>query len=195
MAQTTQFTAPGWQYLDSSSGYLGGNRNNGSYVSLKSPNGSDYSTIIETMDATAAQTLTFTVTGGLSTGHRARVVHQRAVQQPRRLLRAQRRPHAVRRQLLADRAARPRLQLTTTTGQGKGTATSPAPGTLALPYSDSFDGYPVGRRGEVPDGHAGRVRGRGLRRRPVRPVRPADVGAGPDLLDLPAPNRTRCSAT
>jgi hypothetical protein len=34
----------------------------------KSPNGRDYSTIIETMDATAAQTVHFTVTGGLSTG-------------------------------------------------------------------------------------------------------------------------------
>ena len=68
MAQTTQFTAPGWHYLDSSSGYLGGNRNNGSYVSLKSTNNRDYSTIIETIDASAAQTLNFTVTGGLSTG-------------------------------------------------------------------------------------------------------------------------------
>ena len=36
LAHTTQFTAPGWKYLDSSSGYIGGNRNNGSYVSLKS---------------------------------------------------------------------------------------------------------------------------------------------------------------
>ena len=32
------------------------------------PNGSDWSSIIETMDATAAQTVSFTVTGGLSTG-------------------------------------------------------------------------------------------------------------------------------
>src|SRR6185437_13232041 len=68
MAQTTQFTAPGWHYLDSSSGYIGGNRNNGSYVSLKSTNNRDYSTIVETIDAGAAQTLNFTVTGGLSTG-------------------------------------------------------------------------------------------------------------------------------
>lgn len=47
MAQTTQFTAPGWKYLDSSSGYIGGNRSNGSYVSLKSANNSDYSTVVE----------------------------------------------------------------------------------------------------------------------------------------------------
>jgi transcriptional regulator with XRE-family HTH domain len=43
-------------------------RANGSYVTLKSPNRKDYSTIIETLDATAPQTLTVTVQGGLSTG-------------------------------------------------------------------------------------------------------------------------------
>jgi hypothetical protein len=70
-AQTTQFAQPGWQYLDRSSGYLSGTGANsdphpGSYVTLKS--GSDYSTVIETTDAKAAQTASFTVTGGLSTG-------------------------------------------------------------------------------------------------------------------------------
>jgi hypothetical protein len=35
--------------------------------------------------------------------------------------------------------------LSTTTGQGKGTATSPASGNFALPYTDSYDGYAVGR--------------------------------------------------
>src|SRR5205823_353385 len=32
MAHTAQFTQPGWHYIDSASGYLGGNRLNGSYV-------------------------------------------------------------------------------------------------------------------------------------------------------------------
>ncbi|TMQ09261.1 MAG: galactosylceramidase, partial [Deltaproteobacteria bacterium] len=67
MAHTTQFTAPGWRYLDTASGFLGGNRANGSYVTLRSPSTGTYSTVIETMDATAAQTFTATVTGGLST--------------------------------------------------------------------------------------------------------------------------------
>src|ERR1017187_5202486 len=67
-AQVTQFTAPGWQFLNSGSGYLGGAESNGSYVSLKSTNGTDYSTIIETTTATAAQTVTVNVSGGLSTG-------------------------------------------------------------------------------------------------------------------------------
>jgi hypothetical protein len=144
MAHTGQFTAPGWKYLDSSSGYLNGSRTNGSYVSLKSPNNSDYSTIIETMDASAAQQLNLSVTRGLSTGQ----VHVWATNlnstnpadyfahitditptdgtfsltvQPGYL-----------------------YSITTTTGQGKGTATSPAQGSLNLPYSDNFDTYPAG---------------------------------------------------
>ena len=53
-AQVTQFTQPGWHFLNSSaSAYLGGNRANGSYVSLKSPNNTDYSTIYETSAAVA----------------------------------------------------------------------------------------------------------------------------------------------
>jgi O-glycosyl hydrolase len=68
IAQVSQFTQPGWKFIDQASGYLGGDRVNGSYVSLKSTNGIDYSTIIETAAATAAQTVTVAVSGGLSTG-------------------------------------------------------------------------------------------------------------------------------
>ncbi|MFD1048073.1 galactosylceramidase, partial [Kibdelosporangium lantanae] len=131
MAHTTQFTSPGWQYLDSSSGYLNGNRGNGSYVSLKSTNNRDYSTIVETTEASSAQTLNFTVTGGLSTGQ----VHVWATN------------------LRSNNAAdffvhttdvtpngsgysvtvQPGYVYTisTTTGSGKGTATSPASATMA----------------------------------------------------------------
>src|ERR1041384_3885587 len=67
MAHTAQFTAPGWRYLDSASGFLGGNRANGSFVTLRSPTTGTYAIVIETMDATAAQPFTATITGGLST--------------------------------------------------------------------------------------------------------------------------------
>jgi hypothetical protein len=67
-AQVTQFTAPGWQFLNSGSGYLGGSESNGSYVSLKSTDGTDYSTIIETTTASSPQTVNLNVSGGLSTG-------------------------------------------------------------------------------------------------------------------------------
>ena len=50
-AQVTQFTQPGWKFIDSASGYLGGAESNGSYVTLKSTNGTDYSTILETTTA------------------------------------------------------------------------------------------------------------------------------------------------
>ncbi|MET9451103.1 ricin-type beta-trefoil lectin domain protein [Streptomyces cinerochromogenes] len=144
MAQTSQFTAPGWHYLDASSGYIGGNRNNGSYVSLKSTNGSDYSTVIETMDAGSAQTLNLDVTGGLSTktvhvwstdvtsGNPADyLVHTADITPSGSGFSLTVQPGRV-------------YTLTTTTGQGKGTATGPAQGTLKLPYSDSFDGYVTG---------------------------------------------------
>ncbi|CAG7612539.1 ricin-type beta-trefoil lectin domain protein [Actinacidiphila bryophytorum] len=144
MAQTSQFTAPGWKYLDSSSGYIGGNRANGSYVSLKSTNNSDYSTVIETMDAGSAQTLNFTVSGGLSTGAvhvwstnvnsgnpSDYFVHSADITPSGGSFSLTVQPGRV-------------YTVTTTTGQGKGTATGPAQGSLGLPYSDSFDGYTAG---------------------------------------------------
>jgi O-glycosyl hydrolase len=145
VAQTSQFTSPGWKYLDSSSGYIGGNRSNGSYVSLRSPSTSDYSTVIETMDATAAQTLNFSITGGLSTGQ----VHVWATN--------------LNSNNSADYLAHTTditpsgggfsltvqpgyvYTVTTTTGQGKGTATAPAQGSLSMPYSDNFDQYAAGK--------------------------------------------------
>jgi glycosyl hydrolase family 59/ricin-type beta-trefoil lectin protein/glycosyl hydrolase family 59 (putative galactocerebrosidase) len=143
-AQTTQFTAPGWTYIDSASGYLQGNRANGSYVTLKSPNGLDWSSVIETMDATAAQTVSYTITGGLSTGTvhvwstnvssgspSSWFVHSSDITPSGGSFSLTLQPGFV-------------YSLTTTTGQGKGTAASPAPASLALPYSDSFDGGTAG---------------------------------------------------
>ncbi|PWI12853.1 galactosylceramidase [Streptomyces sp. Act143] len=144
MAHTSQFTSPGWRYLDASSGYIGGNRANGSYVSLKSPNTSDYSTVIETMDAAGAQTLNFNVTGGLSTG----TIHVWSTD----VRSADPADHFVHAADITPSGGGFSLTvqpghlytLTTTTGQGKGTATGPARSTLKLPYSDSFDGYATG---------------------------------------------------
>lgn len=145
MAHTTQFTAPGWRYLDSATGYLGGSRANGSYVTMRSPGTADYSVVIETMDATAAQTFTATVTGGLSTGTvhvwSSRVgssssadflVHSADVTPSGGTFTVTLQPGFV-------------YTLTTTNSGGKGTATGSASATMALPYTDSYDGYAVGR--------------------------------------------------
>lgn len=138
-AHTSQFTKPGWQYIDSASGYLGGDRANGSHVSLKSTNDRDYSTVIETVDAKEDQTVNIAVGGGLSTG----TVHVWSTD--------------VKSDSTADDFVRGdditpthgtyRLTLkpghlytlTTTTGQGKGTAKPPAGAAMKLPYSDTFD--------------------------------------------------------
>ena len=138
-AQVTQFTSPGWQFLDSGSGYLGGAEANGSYVTLKSTDGTDYSTVLETTTATAAQTATFTVSGGLSTG----TVHVWSTD----LDSNDPADYLVHSQDLTPSGGSYSLTLqpgyiytvTTTTGQGKGAATSPAKAALGLPYSDNFD--------------------------------------------------------
>src|SRR6266496_546540 len=144
LAHTSQFTAPGWKYLDNSSGYLNGNRNQGSYVSLKSPNNSDYSTIVETMDAGSAQTLHFGVTGGLSTGQMHVWATNLRSNNPADYFvhTADLTPSGGAYSLTVQPGFL--YSITTTTGQGKGTATGPARASLALPYADSFDSYAAG---------------------------------------------------
>ncbi|MEE1783533.1 ricin-type beta-trefoil lectin domain protein [Streptomyces sp. SP17BM10] len=138
-AHTTQFAQPGWHYVDAASGYLAGKRTNGSYVTLKAPDDSAYSTVIETVDATAAQTASFTVAGGLPTGQ----VHVWATD----LRSASPADWFVHQQDVTPSGGSYTLTLqpgrvytvTTTTGQGKGTATPPARAALPLPYADGFE--------------------------------------------------------
>ncbi|MEV4133234.1 ricin-type beta-trefoil lectin domain protein [Dactylosporangium sp. NPDC049742] len=137
-----QFTAPGWKYLNSSaSGYLGGNRANGSYVSLKSPNNSDYSTIYETSGTTSTQTVNVTVSGGLSTGTVRVWSTDMGSSNPASWFVRQADINPVNGSYSLTMQPNRIYTLTTTSGQGKGTATSPATGGLNLPYSDNFDGY------------------------------------------------------
>ena len=145
-AQVTQFTAPGWQFLNSGSGYLGGSESNGSYVTLKSTNGTDYSTIIETTTASAAQTVTVDVSGGLSTG----TVHEWStnVNAPTSSNTFVNNGTITPSNGAYTLTVQPGeiYTLTTTTGQSKGTASGPAQTTLGLPYSDNFSGDTVGQQ-------------------------------------------------
>jgi hypothetical protein len=145
-AQVTQFTQPGWQFLNSGSGYLGGAESNGSYVTLKSTDGTDYSTVIETTTATAAQTVNVDVSGGLSTG----TVHvwSSDVNAPTAANTFVQQASITPVNGAYSLTVQPGYvyTLTTTTGQGKGTATSPAQTTLPLPYSDTFAADTVGQQ-------------------------------------------------
>jgi hypothetical protein len=145
IAQTTQFTSPGWQYLNTATGYLGGNRNNGSYVSYASPSRSAWSTVIETTTATAPQTVTLSVTGGLPSG--TLHVWSTDLSGP-----GTTNPHMVQDPDLTATNGTYTLTLqpgysytvTTTTGQGASTVTGPERSILALPYTDSFSEYSAG---------------------------------------------------
>ncbi|HSW79222.1 MAG TPA: hypothetical protein VLG47_00410, partial [Candidatus Saccharimonadales bacterium] len=138
-AHTTQFTAPGWHYIDSGTGFLGGDRTNGSYVTYKSTNNSDWSLVAETSTATSRQTITATISGGLSTG----AVHVWASNlnstDPANWFKH------VGDVTPSSSAITYTLQpgyiysFTTTTGQSKGdVGTIPTAGTFTLPFSDSF---------------------------------------------------------
>ena len=134
-AHTTQFAQPGWQYLDSSSGYLPGK---GTYVALKSPNGMDWSMVLETIGAKEPQQVAFAVQGGLSTEtvyvwetngqntlEKAEEVHPKNGSFTFRF-----EPDAI-------------YSLTTTTGQGKGIANPPPEAGFPLPYGDDFEHTPL----------------------------------------------------
>ncbi len=64
-AHVTQFTEPGWRYIDSATGYLD---SGASYTTLRDPDTDDYTVLVETVDADGPTTLDVDVTGGLSDG-------------------------------------------------------------------------------------------------------------------------------
>ena len=125
-AHTTQFAQPGWKYLDGPAcGLLPGG---GSYVTLKSTNGTDYSVILETVDAKQPQPITLELSGGLSAGDvhvwrtnpQEQFVHLKTV-----------RPAAGRLAITLDPGAI--YTLSTTTGQRKGTP--PVPPAKPFPHA------------------------------------------------------------
>ncbi|HEY3682973.1 MAG TPA: discoidin domain-containing protein [Streptosporangiaceae bacterium] len=140
-AQTTQFTRPGWHYVDGAGGYLPGG---GSHVALRDPRTGDYTVVFETVDATAPQTVRIAPAGGLSgkplsvwsTDLRSTDPHdwfvRRGTVRPGDTLQVP--PGQV-------------LTVSTTTGQHRGTAAprSRTPGSAPLPYRPDFGAVPAGR--------------------------------------------------
>jgi hypothetical protein len=137
-AHTTQFAQPGWQCLDSSSGFLPDQA--GSYVALRSPRSQDWSVVLETIDARAPQELRIRITGGLSTrkvhiwqtNSQKAFAHVADVTPQNNAFTYKFEPDSL-------------YSLTTTTGQGKGTAQPPPDKPFPLPYSESFEGTALNR--------------------------------------------------
>ncbi len=131
VAHTTQFASPGWRYLDSACQIING----GSVVALESPNGKNYSLIIETMDAKSPQTLEFQITN-----------------LPNKTLLVWRTSKEIQFEELAEihpimgkfsLTVEPECiySLTTMSGQRKGQHTPPASNVLSFPYTDDFSSY------------------------------------------------------
>jgi O-glycosyl hydrolase len=143
-AHTTQFAQPGWQYIDSACGYLD---TGASYVTLKSPEGGDFSIVIETLDAEAPSQVQFTVRGGLKdeTVHlwssnlatedaADDFVHAETIRPRDGIFTVTLRPGHL-------------YSISTTTGQSKGDARPPSEVAeqMRLPYAEDFEGSEHGR--------------------------------------------------
>lgn len=138
-----QFAEVGWQYLNGASGDLPGG---GTFVTLRSPAG-DYSVIIETGAATAAQSLRLEVGGGLRTGDLAvwrTTEAEHFMRQPDAAL-----VDGVATLTLAPNAV---YSLTTTRGQQKGGFDRvPAAAAFPFPYYETFEHYaPPAEWGHLP---------------------------------------------
>ena len=142
-AHTTQFTDPGWSYLDTGSGR---HPSNATYVTLASPSGEDYSTIIEAMDVGLPTTMTFQLenlpekelqlwmTDMAADSRAAHFQKARTIDPENGTFKLTVRPDHL-------------YSLTTTRGQGKGLVRPPgSPHTeMPLPFNESFDEVEEGR--------------------------------------------------
>jgi O-glycosyl hydrolase len=149
MAHTAQFAQPGWQYIDNACGFFDADATgrHGSFVTLQSANHSDYSVIIETVDASAPQTAEFSVTGFSPKPLHVWMTNLRSQNSDDWFIKQQDVALASGKFSLTLQPGR-MYSLTTTSGQGKGDAVSPPASPLELPYAENFDSYPVGKLGK-----------------------------------------------
>ncbi len=137
LAQTSQFTEPGWRHVDGASGQLGGSF--GSYTTYESPSHNAWSLVAQTTQAPRDQTITVHVDSGLpdSTVHvfstRLATAHSGAWMFNRGTVRLSHGNFSY--------ALKPDFiyTFTTTTGEGKGSPNIPAATTMPLPYTATPD--------------------------------------------------------
>jgi hypothetical protein len=181
-AHTTQFAQPGWQYLDTASGLL---PQQGSFVSLKSPNGKDWSVVAETIDAKQPQHVTITVGGGLS-GETVHVWETNTQHTFEHVADATPAGGKISYTLDPDSL----YTFTTTTGQGRGTAKPPAEAAFPQPYADNFEDTELARAPRFLSDQDGAFEAHPCLRRPGRcleqviTVKPIPWGPLPDPFTL-----------
>jgi galactosylceramidase len=129
-----QFSQIGWHYLHDACGALPAG---GTFVTRKSPDGEDYSLILETQNAKTPQALRFELAPGLSTKDlcvwrsdaKEQFIRQADIHPDRGAFSLTLEPETI-------------YSLSTTTGQQKGTFPNiPADKAFPFPYRESFDQY------------------------------------------------------
>jgi hypothetical protein len=137
VAHTTQFTEPGWRYVDAACGYL----YKGSYVTLISPDNNDYSIIIETADTTGSQTVTFHL--GKNFGNKPlhvwKTTRDKCEFEKQPDIRLKNNIFTIR---LEGKSA---YSITTTTGQTKGFYEAPENVPFPFPYKTDFESQNPGQ--------------------------------------------------
>lgn len=136
-AHTTQFTEPGWRYIDASCGFL----SQGSYVTLKSPENNDYSIIIETADTSGSQTVTFQTDRSFNskTLHVWKSTREKCEFEKQPDIRVKNNKFTM---TLEGKSA---YSITTTTGQTKGFYKAPENKPFPFPYKTDFDEQESGK--------------------------------------------------
>ena len=139
-AHTTQFTEPGWRYVDSGCGL----RDFGSYVTLCSENKKDFSIIIESMDAIESQTITFSIAPDFA----IRKLHVWKSTKGKCEFEQQEDIKVKNNKFVLSLDGKSIYSLTTTQGQAKGHYYSNENTSFPIPYSDDFESEIMGQPGK-----------------------------------------------
>jgi hypothetical protein len=136
-AHTSQFAEPGWKYLDSACGYL----EKGSYVTLKSPDDKDFSIIVETVDTTGTQSVTFSLSK--NTGNR--LLHVWKSTSGKNEFEKQPDIKIRNNKFTIQLEGKSAYSITTTTGQTKGNYEAPKDMSFPFPYREDFESETIGK--------------------------------------------------
>jgi hypothetical protein len=148
VAHTTQFVDPGWYYLDDGCGYLSVG---GSFVTLKNSLNSEFSIIIETMDTSRTQPVTFIFDDNFKC---ERLAVWRSIKNKESFVRLSD-IEVINNQFSIELIGNSVYSITNTTGQQKGTYIPPVAQDFPLPYSTDFENESLGRLPEYFSDQAG----------------------------------------
>lgn len=142
MAHICQFAQPGWQYLDSGCGYIDNVDKKGTFVAFKSPDGKDYSVVVETQGLTDTTEITIQLDN--------KFAHSKVY-----LWESDEKDQFILTKILKPKkgevvfAAKPNsiYSLTNTRGQKKGKAKNQIPDDtlFPMPFTDDFQTYSPGK--------------------------------------------------